>query len=87
MTVHLLLLPIFYYSEAFDPVIGVQQHVLFFCQNLDSVDTATNNFFPGVLIFLIDVNYVHVAQHVGSIQSTFPFVPCEARVHNFLRVL
>jgi len=87
MTVHFLLLPILNNPEAFYSVVGVQQHVLFLRQNLDSVDTARNHFLPRVLIFLIDVYYVHISQHVSCVQSTLAFMPCEARVYNFLGVL
>lgn len=87
MSVHFLLLPILNNPEAFNPVVGVQQHVLFLRQNLDSVNAAFNNSFPGVLIFLIDVNNVHISLHISCIQSTFAFMPGEASVYNFLGVL
>lgn len=87
MSVHFLLLPILNNPEAFNPVVGVQQHVLFLRQNLDSVYAACNNLFPGVLIFLIDVNNVHVSQHVSRIQSTFALMPGKASVNHFLGVL
>jgi len=87
MAVHLLLLPIFPDLKTFDPVIRVQQHALFFCENLDPVDLALYNLPPGVLVFLVDINDVHEAEHVSSVQGTFSFVPSDAGIYNFLGVL